>query len=133
MTKPRTNKRPKEQYIITQELLQNRFAEYNKLYFHGKLEMPTFRIQRRTYGGIFGAFRHNEDGTPRITINDAKKIGWDDEMLKSVLIHEMLHYYMDRFWILKIDNGLHLFFWQALRIYKNLKYGLNVKTNDPRG
>ena len=113
---------------ITIEDLQNRFAEYNRLYFHGSLKMPRFKIGKWSYGSIHGSYRHTREGEPLISIRDTKSLKWTDAKLKNVLIHEMMHYYMDRNWFLDFDSGLHLLCWQTLRIYMNLRYGLHITT-----
>ena len=113
---------------ITVEDLQRRFSEYNSLYFNGKLKMPVFKIGTWSYGSIQGSYRHTKDGKPLISIRDTKSLGWTDEKLKNALVHEMLHYYMDRNWFLDFDSGAHLLCWQCMRIYMNLRYGLHITT-----
>ena len=113
---------------ITIDDLQKRFIEYNRLYFHNRLKMPMFKIGTWSYGSIEGSYRHDKEGNPMISIRDTISLMWTDERLKNTLIHEMLHYYMDRNWSLDFDSGAHLLCWQTLRIYMNLKYGLHITT-----
>lgn len=117
---------------ITVELLQELFAEYNRLYFHNKLTPPAFKLGSWSYGSIEGSYRRTKEGAPLISIRNTKKLKWTPERLKDVLIHEMLHYYMDRNWFLDFDSGLHLLCWQTMRLYLNLRYGLHITTYPPR-
>lgn len=116
---------------ITIEDLQRRFTEYNRLYFNGKLQMPHFRINKWSCG-IYGSYRYDKDGSPLISIRHNKTTNNNEEELKHTLIHEMLHYYMDRNWFLDLDSAAHLLCWQVMRIYINLKYGLHIKTYAPK-
>ena len=113
---------------ITIEDLQNRFAEYNRLYFHSSMKMPKLKIGKWSYGSIHGSYRYTRKGEPLISIRDTKSLKWTDAKLKNVLIHEMMHYYMDRNWFLDFDSSFHLLCWQTLRIYMNLRYGLHIST-----
>ena len=113
---------------ITKEELRKRFAEYNRMYFKDKLQMPTFRLNK-WFCGIYGSFSYDKKGNPVITISNAKKANWTGDRLKNVLIHEMIHYWMERLgWLFFIDNSLHLLCYQAIRIYLNRKYGLHITT-----
>ena len=114
---------------ITIDDLKKRFNEYNKLYFKGKLKEPKFKLGTWSYGSIKGSYRKTKDGQPLISIRNTKKLKWTDDKLKQVLIHEMLHYYMDKNWFLDFDSGAHLLIWQMLRIYLNLRYGLHITTH----
>ena len=112
---------------ITIKDLEERFIEYNQLYFNGKLKMPKFYINR-WFCGIYGSYGHDKDGSPLISIRNNKGAKITEEELKDTLIHEMLHYYMDKNWFLRIDSACHLLCWQLVRIYMNLKYGLHITT-----
>lgn len=114
--------------VITIEDLQRRFAEYNRLYFRGRLSTPTFVIGKWSYGGIYGSYRHDKSGGPLISIRDTKSLRWNEEKLRNTLVHEMLHQYMDRGWFLDLDSSLHLLCWQTLRLWLNLRYGLHIHT-----
>ena len=118
--------------VITVEDLQNRFVEYNSLYFHNRLKMPRFKIGHWSYGSIHGSYRYTKKAEPLISIRDTKSLGWTDEKLKNILVHEMLHYYMDRNRFLNFDSSAHLLIWQCLRIYMNLRYGLKITTYPPK-
>lgn len=118
--------------MVTIEGLKSRFIEYNRLYFHNSLKMPVFAIGHWSYGSIHGSYRYTKKGEPLISIRDTKSLRWTDEKLKNILIHEMLHYYMDRNWLLNIDSSAHLLIWQCLRIYLNLRYGLRITTYPPK-
>ena len=79
---------------ITKELLKQKFEEYNKLYFNN--ELPMCRFTYTYMRDVFG--RYMTSTTPK-----GKKIGhiWisksidlDEEMLRELLVHEMIHHYV---------------------------------------
>lgn len=116
---------------VTIEDLQKQFTEYNELYFQGKLKMPKFYINR-WFCGIFGSYRRGTDGSPLISIHNNKGVHLTKEELKNTLIHEMLHYYMDKNWFLYLDSSAHLICWQLMRIYLNCRYHLHITTYPTR-
>ena len=79
---------------LTKELLKDRFEEYNRLYFYGKLGTCKFGFLYKSQSN-YGKYRDSVDKSGRIvsTIMLGKCIEWNEERLKSVLIHEMIHMY----------------------------------------
>lgn len=71
---------------LTKNLIKEKFKEYNKAYFENKLKICHFSI----YSSNIEKGRYT---TNRIWVN--KKINWTEETLKGVIIHEMVHYYLD--------------------------------------
>ena len=113
---------------ITVEDLQRRFAEYNRLYFGGRLETPRIVVGRWSCG-IYGSFRCDKDGRPLISIRGTKALGWTDDKLRRVLVHEMIHQLMENWGLLmRIDSAAHLIVWQSIRIWMNLRWGLHIHT-----
>lgn len=81
---------------ITKELLTEKFAEYNKLYFKNRLYTPEFKIvQKFSRFGSFSCEKISKRGRPqkpRIEISDFYII--DENTLRNILVHEMLHFYL---------------------------------------
>lgn len=106
---------------ITKADLKKRHAEYNKLYFGGKLSMPTFKFL--TVNRPFGQYRFF-----RNEIWMSKRIKWTEPFLKEVLIHEMIHQYEyevlhRRGYVYLIQHGIrfHYMQWKLRQ-----KYGLQI-------
>lgn len=106
---------------ITKADLKKRHAEYNKLYFGGKLSTPTFKFL--TVNRPFGQYRFF-----RNEIWMSKRIKWTEPFLKEVLIHEMIHQYEyevlhRRGYVYLIQHGIrfHYMQWKLRR-----KYGLQI-------
>ena len=112
---------------ITKELLKQKFEEYNKLYFNN--ELPMCRFTYTYMRDVFG--RYMTSTTPK-----GKKIGhiWisksidlDEEMLRELLVHEMIHHYVRTIDGVFFDgffcHGRH-FVRQVKRIKK--QYGLDI-------
>lgn len=80
---------------LTKELLKEKFAEYNKAYFYGKLGACKFGFLCKS-DGLYGKFcaQENRSGNLIGRILLGTCIEWDEERLKSVLIHEMIHMYV---------------------------------------
>jgi hypothetical protein len=81
---------------VTIRLLRDKFKEYNHLYFRDALEMPKFRlIDGFQDVGMFKCKRDKE--THKLydaTIFIAYNVDFDEESFRSVLVHEMIHYYV---------------------------------------
>ena len=79
---------------ITKEDLQQSFDEYNQLYFDGKLKSVNLGFLSKSFKTIVGIFEFEIDKNRRVknpSIKVSKRIDWDEEKLKSVLLHEMAH------------------------------------------
>ena len=74
--------------------LQLRFDEYNRMYFEGKLKRAKMGFLSKSFKTIVGIFEFEIDKNRRVknpSIKVSKRIDWDEEKLKSVLLHEMAH------------------------------------------
>lgn len=83
--------------IITTDILAERFAKYNKLYLEDELPTPDFFLLK-SYSKL-GMFRFIEIRSRR-TIKYVKILiscyyDWTEKQLRSVLVHEMIHYYVE--------------------------------------
>ena len=79
---------------MTKEDLQRRFDEYNQLYFDGKLKRAKLGFLSKNFKTLVGIFEFEIDNNRRVkdpSIKVSKRIDWDAEKLKSVLLHEMAH------------------------------------------
>ena len=111
---------------ITIEHLTNLFCEYNQLYFNKELPMPQFGLLKsyRTCGyfscnKIIGRRRLKK---PRIDISC--RFDWNENDLKNVMVHEMIHYYLA---YKHIDNELtHGEAFKQMSEDFNKRFGLNI-------
>ena len=84
----------------TIEYIQQRFDEYNELYFHGSLPPIPVRLSHakgflgkvtftRKRQGLFGGYK-NQDFVLRINV----RIDLPQEVVDDTILHEMIHYYI---------------------------------------
>ena len=112
---------------ITKELLKQKFEEYNNLYFNNELPMCTFSYNYMRYA--FGTYTtHTKSiGQKMGHIRISKSIDLDEEMLRELLVHEMIHHYVRTIDGVFFDgffcHGRH-FVRQVKRIKK--QYGLDI-------
>lgn len=114
--------------VVTKELLKALFAEYNALYFDGKLGKCGFSFFSKNIS-FLGWYCAKEDsrGRPNDKIWIGTSVKWTEEGLKRVLIHEMIHMYVCRVEGRKYDGVLGhgwRFRRQCRRIRKN--YGIEA-------
>lgn len=94
----------------TKEYVEQKFDEFNKLIFEGKLPKLPFKIScARTFLGQVTFFQEkNDDGTMHyygFTFRVSDKVDLPDDVVDDTIIHEMIHY-----WILSNqmqDNAPH--------------------------
>lgn len=80
---------------ITKDDLQRRFDEYNQLYFDGKLKSAKMGFLSKSFKTLVGIFEFKIDNNRRVkdpSIKVSKRIDWDEEKLRRVLLHEMAHF-----------------------------------------
>lgn len=108
---------------ITKRILEEKFKEYNSLYFNNKLTKPKFFFlnDKRNYGRILLGSRNGKMPTE---IWISKMLNVNEEILKDTLIHEMIHQYVyERLYGLKyqlITHGIKFRYvcWKLNRKYK---------------
>ena len=79
---------------ITKEDLKVRFDEYNRLYFDGKLKSAKMGFLSKNFKTLVGIFEFEIDNNRRVkdpSIKISKRIVKDEDKLKRVLLHEMVH------------------------------------------
>lgn len=112
---------------LTIELLEEKFAEYNELYFGGKLKMPK-RFELLKSFKTYGRFSCNSHAPGSRLFNVVISIScyydWDEENLRNVLCHEMLHYKLER--SKNVETNMHGKRFIKAAEEMNKKYGLNI-------
>lgn len=113
----------KESKIIPNEyILTNLFNIYNMRMFNGVLATPTFQITNSKYQ--LGTFRYSyigqTDNTIIIEISGMYK--YTKYQLLSVLVHEMIHYYMSAVKYANTVNHGYDFLYMANQLNKSYEF-----------
>ncbi len=120
---------------ITDELLQRKFHEYNKLYFNGELGECRFKF-RPPYTYAWGSYTKIEGAKYIFNINypiislHIRLTYYDDCWIGGVILHEMIHMYIDTVLHLK-EKRMHGKFFQRVRRFLNKIYSLDIDKEDP--
>ena len=90
---------------ITEEIIEEKFKEYNKEYFNNELPKPKFGLLKtyRTCGYFSCKKIIGKRKLKGQRIDISVYYDWDEDELKNVIIHEMIHYYLAH---KHIDNEL---------------------------
>ena len=117
---------------ITKELLKQKFEEYNKLYFNNELPMCTFSYNYMK--DAFGRYAtHTKSNGRKVgNIRISKSMDLDEEMLRQLLVHEMIHHYVHTIDGVSFD-GFFCHGWHFVRQIKRIEkeYGLEIKVCYP--
>lgn len=122
---------------LTQKLIKERFAQCNQAYFEGKLRRPQIIRITRAKGYVAKVTYYPNKKTRRcegLKLIFSEMYEYDDEMFTNVMVHEMIHVYMLRKWIMEKDP--HGPRWQKMADEMNSKYGLNIQESSdltPKG
>jgi len=116
---------------ITDELLQRKFYEYNHLYFNGELGKCRFRFDSIYMHGAWGTYRclpsaiyHFNIHYPIITLDILLTYN-QDYWIRGVILHEMIHMYLDT--VLHIrEKRMHGPVFQRVRRFLNKTYHLEI-------
>ncbi len=115
---------------IGKEELKKRFTDYNNLYFNGELNECNFSFFSKniTYLGWYCS-KNDKNDNPKDKIWIGTCVKWDDESLKQIMIHEMVHMYVYRIKKCKFDGlfGHGKRFRQKCKQIKN-DYGVDALT-----
>jgi hypothetical protein len=83
--------------LPSKEVLSEKFNEYNSLYFNGDLGKMTkrnfFYIQKNSHCCGRFMLKPGKNGKDVCQIWIGKCIEWNEERLREVLVHEMIHMY----------------------------------------
>lgn len=112
---------------ITTKDIEERFRRYNKDYFAGELPTPRFGlIESYTTCGYFSCSRIV--GRRRLRgqlIEISSYYDWEEDELRDVIVHEMIHYYLA---YKHIDNTIsHGDAFREMADEFNSTYGLNIR------
>lgn len=112
---------------ITIDILKAKFKEYNEQYFKNRLKTPQFKLLK-SYKRL-GLFEYRKIGVTVIAdlrLGISKYFDWEEEDLKNVIIHEMIHQYLAP----KMSKGEdeHGIRFQNKCKEFNKKYNLNITT-----
>ena len=114
---------------IAKEDIVTRFNEYNKKYFDGILppcKCHVIKEKEHTPLGLYNPIERKGKLIGHIWI--ASNVDWNEEDLREVIVHEMIHYYVRM--IEGHKGGLFGHNWRFKRQCKRLKddYGLIINT-----
>lgn len=91
---------------LTKQDIKERFDKYNSLYFNGvlgKCDFCWYSVNQTNYGGYI-AYETENGVISKIWIG--RNTYWDEEKLKEILVHEMIHMYVRTIDNKKIDGIL---------------------------
>lgn len=116
---------------LTISLISSKFNEYNKLYFDGKLGHCKFILLPKgntAYGRYDRKIQNKKTTESRICFG--RCIKWDEERFKEVLLHEMIHMYVETIEG-KLHDGLFGHGWRFRRQCRRLRkqYGIRVRSH----
>ncbi|MBR5639989.1 MAG: SprT-like domain-containing protein [Muribaculaceae bacterium] len=116
---------------LTKWILHQKFDEYNKLYFDVKLGSCQFSFLNKS-NSAYGRYdrRNTTDGKEISRICLGRCITWNEERLREILLHEMIHMYVETVEKKHFD-GLFGHGWRFRRQCRRLKrdYGLRVRVH----
>ena len=121
---------------ITDELLQRKFHEYNELYFNRELGECRFEFEPARMHGAWGYYaslsyvrRHFNTHVPIIQLDILLTYG-DDCWIRDVLLHEMIHMYLDTV-LHRREKRMHGKIFQRVRRFLNKTYHLEIDQWEP--
>lgn len=121
---------------VTKKELERRFNEYNDLYFEGQLPCPKrfelWTIQTKCVGWVRAVWDRRTRAFDTIFHINARLYRWTDENLRSVMVHEMIHMYIEdymrpvRWWHWIFPPKQHDSMFVKVMNDLNERYGLNI-------
>lgn len=121
---------------ITEELLQRKFHEYNELYFNGDMGECRFRFDSLYLHGAWGIYTskagtkyHFNTPYPIISL-DILLTYYDDCWIREVILHEMIHMYLDTV-LHRREKRMHGKIFQRVRRFLNKTYHLEIDQWEP--
>lgn len=115
---------------ITSSYLQKKFADFNEKYFGGVLPPCDMKAVDETLGlGLF--LRGTKTHSPAIYIVRkpllVKKESWKEDELDNVIIHEMIHLYVDEIMHHHMALFQHGYYFRKVCRMLKEQYGLDIK------
>ena len=129
----------KDSKVITLDktYLREKFVEYNQLYFNNSLpKVPIFSIVNTpNLAGQYCARWGKKNGVLQIIRHEIQideNILWTEEKLRSVLVHEMIHYYVETKKKKPKRDGdfQHWGLFWVMKTKLNWKYNLHIKNRE---
>lgn len=122
---------------VTKDLIKECFVEYNEKYFNNILPLPKFIVRNWKNDGLGGfLYNANGKGESRLRISKYPNIRgyryFTKELLKDVIIHEMVHYCICVLMKRRYLYPPHGIRFRLVCLYLRLKYGITVSLNYPR-
>jgi len=119
--------------IANQDTMVHTFWECNEKYFNNSLPTPLFdTINKTSTLARFEYYKNNKNSKKPIRkqiIKISDCFDFDEKDFREIMIHEMIHYYIQ--WERIKDNGDHGNEFMRIANELNAKYGLNItKTKD---
>ena len=113
--------------VVTRQQIKKLFIEYNGLYFNAELPLCEIRVSsHHRYYGLFQYRRNSQNKAVCKSITISDLFDYTEENLRSVLVHEMIHYYLIHKRKL-FDAAGHGPEFQEMMNELNAKYDLKIK------
>ena len=112
--------------IVTEDIIAEKFAEYNRQYFDCDLPTPDFGLYRGyKFCGLFSCDKIiGRRYLKKTKIEISYYYDWNEDDLRDVLVHEMIHYYLA---YKHIGNQItHGEAFHSMADEFNEKYGMNI-------
>ena len=111
--------------VVTRQQIKKLFIEYNGLYFNAELPLCEIRVSsHHRYYGLFQYRRNSQNKAVCKSITISDLFDYTEENLRSVLVHEMIHYYL--MWNGEDVNGTHGEAFLGMAEMFNKKFKLNI-------
>lgn len=78
---------------ITKNILKELYKKYNKMYFNNELSICDCHYIKLDVYGRF-TYKKDKDGIIHGKIWITNDVDWTEEVLRGVLVHEMIHHYV---------------------------------------
>ena len=81
---------------ITEKIIEEKYREYDKAYFNNELPIPRFGLLKTymTCGYFSCAKIIGNRRVKKPLVEISAYYDWNEEDLKNVIVHEMIHYYL---------------------------------------